>query len=84
MRASHQKWHSIKLKEDLFIIKEKFKKSLVQITSMILPEYQTSNSASSSKLHHLALLALLVALVLHSSNFHYWPLLASLVTLVLH
>ena len=32
---------------------------------MILPGYQTSDSASSSKFHHWSLLALLVALVLH-------------------
>ena len=38
--------------------------------------YQTSNSASSSKYHHL-----LVALVLRSSNVNHWPL---LVALVLH
>ena len=44
----------------------------------------TSDSASSSKFHHLALLALFVALVFHSSNFHHWPLLALLVALVLH
>ena len=53
---------------------------------MILPGYQTSDSASSSKFHHLALLALLallVALVSRSSNFHHWPLLALLVALVL-
>ena len=43
--------------------------------------YQTINSASSSNFHHLALL---VALVSHSSNFHQWPLLALLVALVLH
>ena len=48
---------------------------------MILPGYQTSDSASSSKFHHLALL---VALVSHSLNFHHWPLLALLVELVLH
>ena len=46
--------------------------------------WQTSDSASSSKFHHLALLALLVALVSSSSNFHHWPLLALLVALVLH
>ena len=34
---------------------------------------QTSNSASSSKFHHLTLL---VALVSHSSNFHHRPLFA--------
>ena len=49
---------------------------------MILPEYQTSDSASSSKFHYLALLALLVVLVSFSSNFHHWPLLALLVALV--
>ena len=43
---------------------------------MILPGYQSSDSASSSKFHHLALL---VALVLHSSNFHHWPLFVVLV-----
>ena len=43
--------------------------------------YQISDSASSSKFHHLALL---VALVSHNSNFHHWPLLALLVALVLH
>ena len=32
--------------------------------AMILPGYQTRDSAISSKLHHLALLAVLVALVL--------------------
>ena len=42
---------------------------------------QTSDSGSNSKFHHLALL---VALVSHSSNFHHWPLLALLVALVLH
>ena len=42
---------------------------------MILPGYQTSDSASSSKYHHLSLL---VALVSHCSNFHHWPLLALL------
>ena len=35
---------------------------------MILPGYQTSDSASSSKFNHLALLALLVALVLHEGD----------------
>ena len=39
------------------------------LSSMILPGRQTSDSASSLKFHHLALLALLVALS-HSSNFH--------------
>ena len=43
--------------------------------------YKTSNSASTLRFHHLSLLALLVAVVLHSSNFHHWPL---LVALVLH
>ena len=38
--------------------------------------YSNSDSPSSSKFHHLALLFLLVALVLSSSNFHHWPLLA--------
>ena len=33
---------------------------------------QTSDSASSSKFHHFALL---VALVSHNSNVHHWPLL---------
>ena len=47
--------------------------------SMILPGYQISHSANSSKFHHLALL---VALVSHSSNFHHWSLLALLVMLV--
>ena len=51
------------------------------LRSMILPEYQTSNSAHSSKFHHLALL---VALVLCSSNFYHCPLLTLLVALVLH
>ena len=51
---------------------------------MILPGCQTSNSASSTNFHHLALLALLVALVSHILNFHHWPLLALLVVLVLH
>ena len=46
--------------------------------------YQKSDSASSSKFHHLALFALLVALVSCSSNFHHLPLLALLVALVLH
>ena len=54
------------------------------LVTMILPGYQTCNSASSSNFHHLALLALLVALVSHSSNFHHWPLLALLMVLVLH
>ena len=45
---------------------------------------QTSNSASSSKFHHLALLALIAALVSYSSNFYHWPLLALLFALVLH
>ena len=40
---------------------------------------QKSNSVSSSKFHHLALL---VAQVSRSSNFHHWPLLALLVVLV--
>ena len=48
---------------------------------MILPGYQTSNSMSSSKFQHLALLALLVELVSHSINFHHLP---CLVVLVLH
>ena len=48
---------------------------------MILPGYQTSDSASSSKFHHLDFL---VALVSQNSNFHYWPLLALLVALALH
>ena len=34
------------------------------VSAMILPGYQTSDSAISSKIHPLALLALLVALVL--------------------
>ena len=51
------------------------------VEPMMLPGYQTSDSTSSSKFHHLALL---VALVLPSSNFHHWPLLALLVTLVLY
>ena len=34
--------------------------------------YQTSDSASSSKFHNLALLVVLVS---RSSNFHHWPLL---------
>ena len=37
-----------------------------------------SYSTNSSKFHHLALLALLVALVSHSSNLHHWPLLVAL------
>ena len=48
---------------------------------------QISHSASSSKFHHLALLALLVALVSNSSNYHHYALLALLallVALVLH
>ena len=48
--------------------------------AMILPGYQNSDSASSSKFHHLALL---VALVSHSSNFHNWPLLALFMVLML-
>ena len=44
---------------------------------------QTSDSASSSKFYHLALLVELV-LVSHSSNFHHWPLLALLMALVFH
>ena len=47
----------------------------------LLPGCQTSDSASSSKFHHLALLVVLVS---HSSNFHHWPLLALLVALVLN
>ena len=43
---------------------------------------QSSDSASSSKLNHL--LAMLVALVSHSSNFYHWPLFPLLVELVLH
>ena len=43
--------------------------------------YQTSDSASSSKFPYLALL---VALVSHSSNFHNWPLFALLVALLSH
>ena len=43
--------------------------------------YQTCDSASSSKFHHLASHVVLVS---HSSNFHHWPLLALLVALVLH
>ena len=39
---------------------------------MILPGYQTSDSASSSKFHHLALLALFVALVLHYGDSAYF------------
>ena len=39
---------------------------------------RTSDSASSSKFHHLALL------VSCSSNFHHWPLLSLFVVLVLH
>ena len=42
---------------------------------------QNSDSASSSKFHHLALLVVLVS---HSSNFHHWHLLALLVALVKH
>ena len=45
---------------------------------------QNSDSVSSSKFHHLALLALLVVLVSHILNFHHWPLLALRVVLVLH
>ena len=41
---------------------------------------QTSDSASSSKFHHLALL---VALVSRSPNFHHWPLLALLMAMAL-
>ena len=48
---------------------------------MILPGCQDSDSASSSKIHHFALL---MALVSHSPNFHHWPLLALFVALVLH
>ena len=47
-------------------------------SAMILPGYQTSDSASSSKFHNFDLL---VALASHSSNFHH---LALLVVLVLH
>ena len=47
---------------------------------MISPGYQTSDSVSSLKLNHIALL---VALVSCSSNFHHWLLLALLVELVL-
>ena len=43
--------------------------------------YQTSDSASSSKFHYLALL---VALVSYSSNFQHWLLLALLVAPALH
>ena len=50
------------------------------LTPMILPGCQTSDSASGSKFHHWPLL---VALVLHSSNFYHWPLLVLLVVLVL-
>ena len=53
-------------------------------TPMISPGYQTSDSASSSKFHHLALVALLLALVSCSSKCHHLPLLALLVALVLH
>ena len=42
------------------------------LNTMILPGCQTSDSASNSKFHHLAF----VALVSNSSNFHHWPLLA--------
>ena len=42
---------------------------------------QTSDSASSSKFQHLALL---VALVSNISNFYHWPLLPLLVELVMH
>ena len=38
------------------------------MSPMILPEYQTIDSASSSKFHHLAML---MALVSHSSNFQH-------------
>ena len=42
-----------------------------EVHSMILPGYQNSDSASSSKFHHLALLALLMVLVSHSISFHH-------------
>ena len=51
--------------------------TLVSINDLTLG-YQTRDSASSSKFHHLALLVVLVS---HSSNFHHWPLLALLVVL---
>ena len=38
------------------------------LNAMILPGYQTSDSASTSKFHHMALLVVLVS---HASNFHY-------------
>ena len=48
--------------------------------TMIIWECKKCDSASSSKFYHLALL---VALVSHSSNFHHWSLLALLAVLVL-
>ena len=59
-------------------------RELHQVCTMILPGYQTSDSVSSSKFHHLALPALLVVLVLRSSNLHHWTLLVLLVALGLH
>ena len=53
-------------------------------TNDLTTEYQTIDSTSSLKFHHLALLALLVVLVSCSSNFHHWSLLALFVALVLH
>ena len=47
---------------------------------MILPGYQTSDSAVVQNFST----ALLVALVSCSSNFHHWPLLALIVALMLH
>ena len=43
---------------------------LLQVNDLNLG-YQTNDSASSSKIHHFALLALLVALVSCGSNFHH-------------
>ena len=62
--------------------KKKIQNFFLSPLCQMMPGCQTSNSASSSKFHHLALLALLVALVSQSSNFHHWPLLALLVALV--
>ena len=52
--------------------------SVQGLSPMILPGRQTSDSASGSKFHYMALL------VSRSSNFRHWSLLALLVDLVLH
>ena len=64
-----------------FINSQNISNIIQHLQSMILPGYQTSDSASSDKFQHLALLVVLVSC---SSNFYHWPLLPLFVALMLH